>query len=300
MKNLLIFTISVFLSLMVGAQTKYEDSLRLESTIDWLEDKLTYNYYNENDDEWWINRFTFNKGSESVTIKNIASPHLEAVTDKTYLQLNFRLQELNPYTIQIAENENNAGRLVKGKTIRIGAYNKSIKRVKNGRLSNNQSFLYLSIPHFFEDSLQNYTETIGLRLEEAIRLSTRIYNQSHQQNMASIQSMLAGKFTEPSGNTWIIDEIFNKTFEVSVVSASDDLLAKHFVQLGDELIVNSITGEGMSQFALSTSDAPEMTYTSKELTILFRNTNEFIWTIGSTPVILVRDWREEYLEAKYR
>ena len=300
MKNLLIFTLSVVWAYTLSAQTKYEDSLRLESTIDWLEEKLTYNYYNESDEEWWINRFTFNKGSKSVTIKNIASPHLEAVTDKTYLQLNFRLNELNPYTIQVSENETNAGRLVKGKTIRIGAYDKAIKRVKNGRLSNNQSFLYLSIPHFFEDSLQNYTESIAQRLEEAIRLSTRIYNESHQQNMNSIKSMLAGSFTDPSGNNWIINEIFDNTFEITVVSASDDLLNKYFIQLGDELLVNWISEQRMSQIILSRSDEPEMTYVSEDLSIQFRNTNEFIWSINSTPVNIVRDWREEHLEAKYR
>ena len=300
MKNLLIFTLSVVWAYTLSAQTKYEDSLRLESTIDWLEEKLTYNYYNESDEEWWINRFTFNKGSKSVTIKNIASPHLEAVTDKTYLQLNFRLNELNPYTIQVSENETNAGRLVKGKTIRIGAYDKAIKRVKNGRLSNNQSFLYLSIPHFFEDSLQNYTESIAQRLEEAIRLSTRIYNESHQQNMNSIKSMLAGNFTDPSGNNWIINEIFDNTFEITVVSASDDLLNKYFIQLGDELLVNWISEQRMSQIILSRSDEPEMTYVSEDLSIQFRNTNEFIWSINSTPVNIVRDWREEHLEAKYR
>ena len=103
---------------ILNAQATYEDSARFESTIEWLEDKLTYNYYNETDDEWWINRFTFNDHSETVTIKNINSPEIEAVSDKTYLQLNFRLEELNPFTIQVQKNTSNAGRLVKGKVIR--------------------------------------------------------------------------------------------------------------------------------------------------------------------------------------
>ena len=118
MKNLMTYLACIGFTTILNAQATYEDSARFESTIEWLEDKLTYNYYNETDDEWWINRFTFNDHSETVTIKNINSPEIEAVSDKTYLQLNFRLEELNPFTIQVQKNTSNAGRLVKGKVIR--------------------------------------------------------------------------------------------------------------------------------------------------------------------------------------
>ena len=73
MKNLMTYLACIGFTTILNAQATYEDSARFESTIEWLEDKLTYNYYNETDDEWWINRFTFNDHSETVTIKNINS-----------------------------------------------------------------------------------------------------------------------------------------------------------------------------------------------------------------------------------
>lgn len=299
MKNLSTFLIILCVGHTLLAQNKYEDSLRLESTIEWLEDKLTYNYYNESDDEWWINRFTFNESSETVTIKNIASPHLEAVSDKTYLQLNFRLEELNPYTIQVSETESNTGRLVKGKTIRIGAFDKSIKRVKNGRLSTNQSFIYLSIPSFLEDSAQNYSETIAQKLEEVIRLSTRVYNQDHKSNMNSLKRMLHGQFVEESGTRWVVNNLFDNVIELTVSSKTNELVAKHVISLGDQLEVTSISNAGLEQHQLERKDGPEINYSDGTLGIKLINTNEFIWD-NTIPTVLIRDWTAEYDSPKYR
>ena len=57
---------------------------------------------------------------------------------------------------------------MKGKVIRVGAYDKTIRRVKNGRLSTNQSFIYISIPTFLEDSLENYTKRLEALEEIAL------------------------------------------------------------------------------------------------------------------------------------
>ena len=289
MKNLITLLVCFCLGSAIHAQSTYEDSTKLESTIQWLEDRLTYNYYNESDDEWWINRFTFNDESETITIKNIASPHLESVSDKTYLQLNFRLEELNPFTIQIQKNNSNAGRLVKGKVIRVGAYDKSIKRVKNGRLSTNQSFIYISIPAFLEDSLENYSQNIALKLEDAIKLSTKIYNKGTPENNKVLKEMLFGQFTDESGSKWSIQKVFENTYEIRS-SNNETLTGLYFLTIGDTLQLNSITAESSSYQTLQLTDDSDLTFSNGTVSIQFISWNEFLWTSEGKNTLLIRDW----------
>ncbi len=279
---------------ILNAQATYEDSARFESTIEWLEDKLTYNYYNETDDEWWINRFTFNDHSETVTIKNINSPEIEAVSDKTYLQLNFRLEELNPFTIQVQKNTSNAGRLVKGKVIRVGAYEKSIRRVKNGRMATNQSFIYISIPEFLEDSLENYSQNIAQKLEEAIKLSTKMYNRGVDQNVKVLSKMLYGQFTNESGTKWIIQKVFENSFEIKTYR-ENDLLELHYLTLGENLQVNTIKPDHSGYQNLQLQDDKNLTYSNSQQKIEFISWNEILWSEGGQNFLLIRDWSAEGL-----
>lgn len=289
MKNLMILWACICWLTGANAQSKYEDSTKLELTIAWLEDKLTYNYYNESDDEWWINRFTFNEESETITIKNIASPHLESVSDKTYLQLNLRLEELNPFTIQVQKNSSNAGRLVKGKIIRVGAYDKSIKRVKNGRLSTNQSFLYIAIPSFLEDSLENYSQNIAQKLEDAIKLSTKIYNKTFDQNRSLLNNMLPGNFLDHAGTKWFIQQVFENTYEVRNTD-QDQLIGIHFLTLGDDLQVHTISANQSNYQKLQLQEGSELNFSNTEMSITFISWNEILWKKGESSILLIRDW----------
>ncbi|MEQ8473382.1 MAG: hypothetical protein RIC35_19450 [Marinoscillum sp.] len=302
MKNLTIICILILSSDAIKAQSKAEDQLILNQAIEWLEDKLTYNYFNVEDDEWWINRFTFNDASKTVTIKNIASPHLEAVSDKTYLQLNFRLEDLNPYTIQVQQSLKNNGRLVKGKTIRVGAFDKSISRSKNGTLSTNQSFIYFSIPEFFEDSVENYTQNIVDKITSAVLLSTKIYAGSDEENIKSLYQVIDGRFIA-NNQYWEVSNLFADTYSIDVINENNETQARYFIKVlsGSKLELTAFLKDQSTQMViLDKLEGSELIYGNSEIQWYFKNANEVEISSGAEKQALIRDWTFLYSNPKSR
>lgn len=303
MKNTLAFMTLILISWVTAAQSKADDRFILDQTIEWLEDRLTYNYFNVEDDEWWINRFTFNDGSQTVTIKNIASPQLQAVTEKTYLQLNFKLENLNPYTIQVQKTEKNAGRLMKGSTIRVGAFDKSIHRSKNGKLSTDQSFIYFSIPEFFEDSVENYSQQIVDHLSKAILLSTRIYSGTNDENRKAVESVLKGRFIADN-QYWEVRCPFPKVYEITVLEQDGEAASKHFVKVlsgGSQIEVAEFSRDRPTTLTtLTKSEGDKLIYRNEEVQWHFKNSNEIEITNGANSHSLIRDWTYMFDVPKYR
>lgn len=300
MKNLLL--IGLFLLCKPAfTQTKDQDQLIMNQTIEWLEERLTYNYYNVEDSEWWINRFTFNDGSQTITVKNIASPQIQAVTDKTYLQFNFRLENLNPYTITIQKSLKNNGRLVKGKTLRVGAFDKSISRSKNGTLSANQSFIYFSIPDFFEDSVKNYTQEIADRLSSAVLLASKIYGDDDP--TTSIQRVINGRFTSDS-QYWEVSKIFDQTYSFDVTDEHGNISAKYFINIlnsGQQLEVTEFKKSTQTKLTiLDKQPGNDLIYTKEQTKWHFKNYNEIEITLGQETHQLIRDWTYVFSHPKSR
>lgn len=295
MRNILTLLGSI-LYYSTQAQPSYsEDSLQLTQTIEWLESKLTYHYYNVDDQEWWINRFTYNRSSQSITIKNIASPQLHAVSDKTYLQLNFKLEDLNPYTISIKKNTSNAGRLVAGKTIRIGAYHhdKSIKKTRNGQISSNLSFLYISIPKHYEDSVSTYAEDVAIKLKEAIQLATRVYPKGDQEeNTAVLKEIMRGRFI--SDNLyWEITALYPEVLEIVVKDRSLKLIEKRFLRFlphdGVEWMILK-PHEPTQIVDLKQESLKKLSFQDANHSLTYTTLNEFTYTENEQPLIFIRDW----------
>ncbi len=278
---------SVFVTVCFG-QDSEATSEPLKESIQWLKDKLTYNYYNESDSEWWLNRFSYNTKSQTITIKNIASPRLESVSDKTYLQLNFRLEELNPFSIQIQKNTSNMGRLVKGKVIRVEAYEKVIKRVKNGRLTTNQSFIYVSVPAFMEDSLEQFSQSIAHQLERAITLATKVHNKGTEANIITLRKLLLGKFTDGAETTWDITEVFTNTFEIRVLHA-EALVGIKYLSTGETLKMTVIAPGLSEHWVLQARKGQELAYAYADKKITFVSQNKVIWNDGMNSTVLLRD-----------
>lgn len=304
MKNEIFTVILLSSFICVGhAQNRELDRQELDRTVEWLEDKLTYNYYNVEDGEWWVNRFTYNDGSETITVKNISAPQIQAVSEKTYLQLNFKLEDLNPYTILVQNTPKNNGRLVKGKTIRVGAYDKAIHRSKNGKLSTNQSFLYFAIPDFFEDSVENYSQNIADKLSLAISLSTRVYAGSTAENLQILDKILTGRFVDSTA-TWLISQPFGNTYEIEVFDQNNDSQASYYLKPstnGEQIQVTSIKPDQPASIdSLMLTTDGHLKYINANQSWFFVNENEIKVSIGTEDYLLIRDWTYAYSAPKYR
>lgn len=300
--RLLLCSLLTIIHFITQAQNSYsEDSLRLAQNLEWLEAKLTYNYYNVDDEEWWINRFTYNEASKSITIKNIASPQLQAVSDKTYLQLNFQLEDLNPYTISVEKNDTNAGRLVVGKTIRLGAYHhdKAIKKTRNGQISSQISFVYLSIPKHYEDSVSSYTENIAARLTEAIILSTRLQGQADaRKNTLVLNELLQDQFTSAT-QSWTISALYPSVLEITIHDQDHAFLEKRFLrfQPSGELEWTILSPDAPTKsFLLKPDPKNTLHYSDETHQFTFFTINEFSYTENGQSMTLIRDWTFDELK----
>ncbi len=289
--SLCLFSIAVF------CQSKEEDRVVLEQTAEWLEQKLTYHYYNIDDEEWWNNRFDFDPLTLKVTIRNISSENLGAIQDRTHMQRIFEFGDLNPYTINIEEAKTNSGRLVKGKTIRVGTYQqaKDISQIKNGTVPSSASFLYLSIPKAYDDSTSNYAETIVDKFEEAILLATKIYHtERFESDAAQLVSVLEDdRFLSPNNMSLSINKIFDDALELEQYDVNDQLIRKAYLKINpDQKTVQWVNIKGMESVvdvALRFGEEYDFELKGSDLHLFFVNKHEFHILENDNKTVFIRD-----------
>ena len=162
---------------MSKAQTVEQDSSDFGATMDWLERKLTYNYFDPTNQQWWVNVIQ-KKENGAYTIKNIAAKHPEHVTEKIYHQRTFFMWDLNPKTVSVSEVPKDLGRFIKGKLVRLEGFKgeNKILNTKDGRRGSSVSYIHISIPEFLEDSLQGYSLQVKEKLATALYLNARVFN----------------------------------------------------------------------------------------------------------------------------
>lgn len=201
----LVFALFSTLSLSLLAQSPEEDEVNFQSTIDWLDSKLNYIYYDEVGEKWWNNTFYVNEKKE-VTIKHISSdrPNTANISDKTYTIRTFRIQDINPHSLEINEIKESKGRLVKGQMLELRTYGfqELIHKTINNRKATSTSFLFLSFPKSIEDSISNYAEIVKSKFEEAIWASTQIYPTDYEHDVDRVLSALTGTFQSEEGAVW--------------------------------------------------------------------------------------------------
>ena len=286
-----LFQISLF------SQSKDEDLVVLQQTAEWLEQKLTYHYYNIDDEEWWTNRFNFDPQTLKATIRNISTENLGAIQDRTHMQRVFQFGDLNPYTINIEEAKTNSGRLVKGKTIRIGTYQqaKDISQIKNGAVPSEASFLYLSIPKAYEDSTSNYAETIAEKFEQAILVATKVYHTgSFESDATQLLTVLEDdRFLSPDKMSLSINKIFDDVLELEQHDPSDQLVRKAYMKINrDQKTVQwvSIKGkEPVVDVALTFGEEYAFELKGSAIHIFFVNKHEIHFVENGEETVFIRD-----------
>lgn len=201
-KILLIFLIPLF----AFPQSPEEDQVKLQSALEWLDSKLNYIYYDNVSEQWWNNTFYVNDSNEA-TIKHIASnkPNTANIKNKTYTIRRFKIEDIDPRSLKIAEIKESRGRMVKGEMLELRTFSfaESIKKSINNRKASSTSFLFLSFPETLVDSLSNYAEIVKSKFLEAILASTQIYASGDDDtDIQTIINTLSGTFKSDNGDVW--------------------------------------------------------------------------------------------------
>lgn len=204
---------------MSKAQTVEQDSSDFGATMDWLERKLTYNYFDPTNQQWWVNVIQ-KKENGAYTIKNIAAKHPEHVTEKIYHQRTFFMWDLNPKTVSVSEVPKDLGRFIKGKLVRLEGFKgeNKILNTKDGRRGSSVSYIHISIPEFLEDSLQGYSLQVKEKLATALYLNARVFNTGNEEeNRAIVFQTLQGKYISEDSTSYLDFDLIDQgliTFNV--------------------------------------------------------------------------------------
>ena len=296
MRFLFIIGLLASIPFQASTQNKAEDSVVLVQTAEWLCQKLTYNYYNADDAEWWSNRFDFDPITLKVTVRNISSERLGSIQDRTHVQRNFYFGDLNPYNIYIDETSSNSGRLVKGKTIRVGTYQqaKAIKQMKNGSVPSTSSFLYFSIPFAYEDSTANYAESIVERFEKAILLAIEVYpTGSFESDVAQLFGILEDDrfISETKGNIEI-SKIYDDVLELNHYDQNDQLAQRAFIKKENNQTIRWVgirPQQPIDNEVLKFGNDHDFILSNDNLKLYFVNRHEFHIIENGEEIVFIRD-----------
>ena len=205
MSRFFVLTFFIIRVVMSSAQTLEQDSTSLAITMDWLERKLNYNYYDATNEQWWVNVIQENENG-AYTIKNISAKHPKHVTEKVYYQRSFFMWDLNPKTVSVSEVPKDMGRFIKGKLVRLEGFKgeNQISTTKDGIKGSNVSYLHISIPGFLEDSLQDYSQLMKERLSTALYLNARVFNSKDvKKNEATVFQTLRGNYINEDSTSYL-------------------------------------------------------------------------------------------------
>lgn len=206
-------------------QSTIDDQVTFRAALDWLDRKLNYYYYDETAQKWWLNRFYVNEQKE-VTIKNIATdkPQSANIKEKVYLIRKFRIQDINPYSMEIRDITTSQGRIARGKLLEIRTFSnqKKIHKTVDGRRATTTSFVHISFPTFMTDSIANYANLVKGKLAEAIVASTKVYASGNViEDKNTILKIMEGTFSAKDGATFTGVKRYKNTLRLSFDEQSE-------------------------------------------------------------------------------
>jgi hypothetical protein len=202
LKNCFLF---IYLIIPLCGQSQL-DSLGYVQGMEYLERKLTYTYYNVDQQMWWVNTFKYNADNGTVRFKSISSDNPAKLLGKKYTERVFRFSDLNPYKVTVQKIEENQGMIVKGSLIRIETvkHEKLVGKTINNRPASAQSYIHFSIPTYLEDSLSEYTETLLTTIQDLISYSTDLHNlEDDSENRSLLFEILEGEHVYLEGEAQV-------------------------------------------------------------------------------------------------
>ncbi|MBC6401994.1 MAG: hypothetical protein GDA37_13505 [Ekhidna sp.] len=215
--KIILTILSLFVLVTLSAQSPKDDEVAFNSAVDWLNSKLDYVYYEKNSGKWWTNTFYINENKE-VTIRQISSYRRQTanIKEKTYTIRTFRIQDINPYSIEIKQVNAATGRFAEGELLELHTFDGSDKIHKSidHRKATSTSFLHLSFPKSLTDSLSNYPQLVRDKFYEAVIASTKVYPIDPNGNKTVIFETLKGTYKSDNGSTWSSTRRFDNILKI--------------------------------------------------------------------------------------
>jgi len=209
--------LSLFASVTLSAQSPKDDEVAFNLAVGWLNSKLDYVYYEKHSDKWWTNTFYINENKE-VTIRQIASHRRRTanIKEKAYTIRTFRIQDINPYTIEIKRVNTATGRFAEGELLELRTFDGTdkIHKTIDNRKATSTSFLHLSFPKSLTDSLSNYPQLVRDKLYEAVIAATKVYPIDPNGNKTVILETLKGTYQSSNGAIWKSTQRFDNILKI--------------------------------------------------------------------------------------
>jgi hypothetical protein len=209
------FVTGIFLVMMLTARAQQPevDSAQYRATLKWLERKLTYNYYDNTNKHWWVNRFQIRLNG-AINFKNIAASHPEKVMERVYHERTFHLRDINPRAITVSEVKEEQGRFAKGSLIRLEGFSdeKLVQQNRDGVRGTNVNFVHISLPEYLKDTVADYPAQVKIWLADAARLHARLVRAPKEDtNIKNAFRTLRGNFIEKDSVTLLNFTTINPT-----------------------------------------------------------------------------------------
>ncbi|MFY0685945.1 MAG: hypothetical protein JXQ90_02210 [Cyclobacteriaceae bacterium] len=179
------------------SQIRLIDSAEHAANKEYLVRKLSFTYYSDDQNLWWINRMSYDKKSGELVYRNNSAEDPRKISGKKYIQRSFLLSDLNPYNIEKLHIGKTVGRIVKGEEIILHTVKneRKITKVLNTLNATPQSFLHISIPEYLDDSV-HLADSVIMKFKESVFYETRLSNKgSFEENVQQVMDALKGDFT---------------------------------------------------------------------------------------------------------
>lgn len=246
-----LFIFFTSISTLLFSQSTAEDSVRYNSAIDWLNNKLNYEYYDGESGKWWKNTFYINEKG-IVTLKHISSSKRNTanIKDKSYVIRTFRLEDLNPATFKVSTVDKSQGRITKGQMLELRTFGskKVIGKSINNKKGSSTSYLNLSFPTGLSDSSLNTATLVKEQLTYAIEAKTKIYASKDESDVEKIFLALTGQFENQKGTKWFAKSEMPHVLKVEY--QNDDIKYLGYQTNSNGLYFLEISNDGMNKIDL--------------------------------------------------
>lgn len=289
-KKVAFFYIILFFSSSLFSQSSKADSLKFNASIDYLERKLNYTYFSDDQKLWWINKFKYNTETGEIKIQHISTKNPGKVLGKSYNTTTVSLSDLNPYNITINKNNEGKGRFVKGNEISLHTVKnkKHIRKEVNGTRLSPRSFIYISIPGFVDEET-NVSDSVFMTLQYLIGKASELSRQTDDiANFELIFQTLQGdhQYTNAEGQV----QRFGKKLNDYLIAFEDyqnreklrDVFIGYDTQANRyyEIIVGSDGTQTIKYFMLNESEELILSTPENDVKIWFANRSKIHYESG--------------------
>lgn len=187
---------------MLASSRVFSQATELEKvSLDWLKTNLTYNYYNPDQEKWWLNKMEYNLQNGTIHVQNASTTNPNKFRDRSWIDRRVSLSLLDPYSISINPVTSHKGRIVKGSVLIIDVIHNEKKIIKSldGKRATPESFLQFSMPAALLDTANGFADSLKFHLVRAIETQSMLFSTGEtNEDVLKIFQALRGQFISGS------------------------------------------------------------------------------------------------------